>query len=183
MSKSLYIPGLGGKRSILLQRAYIGGLNIFRKKQNHISFFDPRWETNEEYSAKFDRLLTRYEEAGKPPTVWAVSAGASLAVRLCVELVEQPHLNIICGKVLGSQNIGEHYRKRAPAFVRSVEYSQTLYEQLDPNLCTNYIPKENADGVIDTSDMTIPGSKIVDLPPLHHARAIGYALLRYLPKS
>ena len=183
MSKSLYIPGLGGKRSILLQRTYIGVLNVFRRKNNHISFFDPHWETEEPYATKFERLRLHYQQAETPQTVWAVSAGASLAVRLCVELDSQPKLNIVCGKVLGSEKIGENYRRRAPAFMESVESSEILYNDLDPDMTTCYIPKDDADGVIETVDMTVPGSRIVDLPALRHARAIGYALLRYLPSS
>lgn len=181
MSQSLYIPGLGGKRSILLQRTYIGLLNVFRSKSNHISFFDPRWETEEPYPTKYERLLLHYEQSESPPIVWGVSAGASLAVRLCVELANQPQLNIICGKVLGSTKIGSHYRRRAPAFVESVESSETLCSNLDPERCTCYIPKNDADGVIETIDMSIPNSRIIKLPAFRHARAIGYALMRYLP--
>lgn len=183
MTKTLYIPGLGGKRSILLQRTYIGALNVFRRKNNHISFFDPRWETEEPYATKFERLRSHYEQAERPRTVWAISAGASLAVRLCVELDNQPQLNIVCGKVLGSTKIGDNYRRRAPAFVESVESSEVLYSDLNTDTTTCYIPKDDADGVIETVDMTIPGSRIIDLPALRHARAIGYALLRYLPGS
>jgi hypothetical protein len=182
MTNTLYIPGLGGKRSILLQRAWVRGLNVFRSPEEKISFFDPRWETDELYTDKYERLQHFYEQIGRPSSVWAISAGASLAVRLCVEISDDPSLHLVCGKIFGSEKIGQGYRNRAPAFTESVEQSERLAEQLSPASALCYVPKDDADGVIETVDMTLDGAQTVALPRLRHARAIGYALVRYLPR-
>lgn len=182
MTSVLYIPGLGSGRSFTIQRSWVRTLNVFRSKGKKISIFDSKWESNESYIEKYGRLKKFYDETGKPPTIWAVSAGASLGVRLCYDDGSYKSLNLVCGKVYGPEKIGQFYRQAAPAFVESVEFSSQLAGQLRPESCLCYVPIDDADGVIETKDMSMDGSKIVALPPLKHVSAIIYALAIYLPR-
>lgn len=156
-------------------------LNMFRK--NKILFFDPRWETSEKYDEKYKRLLEFVGSIGNISTIWGVSAGASLAVRLGTEHSSATSLKLVCGKVYGPGSIGIEYQRRAPAFVEAVTYGDSHAAQLRPEQVTCYVPKDDADGVIKSTDMIIPSTSIVTLPKLRHSRAILFVLLRYLPLS
>ncbi len=155
-------------------------VNKIRSPENQIAFFDPKWETAEGYHDKFERLRDLHEAAGRPFSVWAVSAGASLATRLCVEVDDDTAAHLVCGKIRGSASVGAEHQQRAPAFLESVEYSEMLAGLLnDATRC--YVPKNNADRVIGSQDMIVPQARVIDLPALRHKYAITYAAVRFLP--
>jgi hypothetical protein len=181
MNSTLYILGLGSQRVDRMQKAWVAGINLFRSSNNKIHVFESRWETDEPYDDKFERLREFHEQIGRPSRVWAVSAGATLAVRLCVEVDDDVDLHIVCGKIYGPEKIGQDYINRAPAFLESAQISDELARRVNPEFVTCYVPKNDADGVIESIDMQIPDAQSIELPALKHAKAITYALVRYLP--
>lgn len=178
MSEGLYIPGLGEGRMYEAQRRYIALVNRRRTTDNKIDFFDARWQTNESYEAKMFRLLSY-----TPRRVYASSAGASLAVSLAAVHREIEVAHLFCGKVTGSEKVGEDYQAQAPALLEAVQRSEAAIEDgVDPARFICYIPRGENDGILETADMDVPGARIVQMPKLKHAYAIGYALTRYLPR-
>lgn len=181
MAKVIYIPGLGGGLIFTLQNTLVKILNIFRNKNSKIVIFESLWESSEIYNDKYNRLRDFYNASGKPKVVWAISAGATLAVRLSSEFADDLTLHIVCGKIFGPEKIGQHYIDIAPAFLESAKFSDKLASRLNPESCICYVPINNADKVIDSKDMKIPKARIVNLPAFRHTSAISYALIRYLP--
>ncbi len=177
MSESLYIPGLGNGRLSDAQKKYVAFLNRLRSPKRHIDFFDARWETAETYEEKYARL-----RAYAPRKVFAISAGSSLAVRLAAEDPRVEEVHLICGKVTGAEKIGPQRQQQAPALLPSVRYVEQLIDGgLSGEKFTCYVPNAEDDGVLETVDMVLPNAKIVKLPPLNHAFAISYALVRHVP--
>lgn len=186
----LYIRGLGGAKTLILQKAYIAMLNYFRADK--IYFFEPNWEKKgdadaENNDAKKQRLDDFFEANGHPGIIYANSAGAALAVQLTIRhatVIESCHL--VCGKVTGHANFSENHNKRAPSFKPIVKQSEQLLNNISPKIARKfncYIPKDSKnDGVLDVTDMIVPGAKTIYLPRLQHNWAIFYAALRYMPK-
>jgi hypothetical protein len=182
MSEGILVPGLGGRRSLIAQRGYVAVLNFFRPASSHIHFFYPRWETSETRDEKYGRLRQLTDKV-KPRKVFAVSAGGTLAVPLSVEFPDISTTHLICAKVTGAEKIGPDRQKQAPAFKPAAAISESMVDNgaVDSDRFACYVPKNDKDGVIESVDMLVPGALVVDLPPLKHAFAIGYALARYLP--
>lgn len=186
----LYIPGLGGKRSLRVQRPYLRTLKVFSGKSFH--FFETKWEDQEEgkpetNNAKYQRLNDFFDERNRPGIIYANSAGAALAARLAIERSSEiKSCHLICGKVLGASKIGTEYKERAPAFEEAVIRSEQAVANLDTETAQKifcYVPKDREDdGVLEVIDMIVPGANIVELPPLPHTSAIIYAARHYLPK-
>lgn len=181
MANTLFIPGLGGERSLRAQQRYIRLLNLLRRERDRILFFYPDWHSPESYEAKYARLREVYDSKDKPARLIGISAGASLAVTLSVDRPEVESTLLVCGKLLGPEKIGADYNAAAPALFEAVTASSKAVMQADPRKFTCYAPPGHDDGVIEREDMIVPGSNVVSLPALPHAYAIGYMLVRHLP--
>lgn len=178
--KTLYIPGLGEGAVLSFQKKYIALLNVFRSKQNKIVVFDSQWESDETFETKFNRLRSMYEHI-HPVNIVGPSAGGSLAISLYLE-----HTNtkvyVICGKLRGSEKIGEAYNRRAPALIDAVKMSEQKLAVIKAGDITSYVSRTDYDGVVEKVDMFTDDMKVVTLPIVSHGRAILYWLLLYLPR-
>lgn len=177
MSEVLYIPGLGNGRLLTAQRGYVALLNRMRSPEEQIDFFEAKWETDEPYDEKYDRLL-----AADPRKIFAVSAGAALAVRITIEQPKVEVAHLICGKVTAPETIGPVYQSRAPALLEAVQESDELIKGGNHgNRFVCYVPRLEYDGAIETVHMVVPNAPVVELPPFKHLLAISYTLARYVP--
>ncbi len=180
MSEIFYIPGLGGDSVVDSQRKYVGRLNKFLRKK--IFFFDPAWQTNEPATEKLGRLHHDYIQEGRPQKIFAVSAGASLAIILAGSDTSTAHITTIAGKLKGSASIGTDYRQRAPAFLEMVHRSEDILVT-DPSVSfrlTTYSPIFY-DGIVPLSDMEQEGARNRTILMPRHAPAIIASLAVILP--
>jgi hypothetical protein len=179
MAEIFLTPGLGGERVIRRQRKFVELLNSRRKRQ--IFFFDPRWQTEERAGDKLTRLHEAYEQAGKPHTLFGISAGATMAVILGQEYPETEIITL-AGKHTGAGTIGAERRARAPALMEFVEMSeQVLASGLSvQRRMTSYHPFLS-DGVVPKDDIVVAGAHNKTLPLPLHSSAIVSGLVTVLP--
>ena len=175
-----YFPGLGGASTVAKQLRFLNLLNKLSRKKRYV-LFDPKWESLESKVDKEGRFHTFMREQA-PNKAIGVSAGATVGV-LAMEEYDLERALLICGKTRGSEKIGLPYQKRAPAFVHFVQQSERAIVSLSEaqkNRTTCFVPI--FDGIIETVDMVVPGSRVKRLPTLFHTPSIIYSLIRHVPR-
>lgn len=180
MAEIFYAPGLGDERVVGRQHRYVEWLN--RRRERQIFFFDPKWQTPENAEAKLGRLHSAYEEAGRPQTLFGVSAGATMAVILGAEHRETKVVTL-AGKHKGSATIGAERRTRAPALAEFVDMSEAILDanQSVQQRMTSYRPFL-FDAVVPMDDIVISGAQNKTLVLPFHMAAIFSGLATVLPR-
>ena len=176
----LYVPGLGEGAVLSFQKKYSALLNVFRSKHSKIAVFEPRWESDENFEKKYKRLLELYETI-HPTIVVGPSAGGALTITLFAEHEELKTAYVICGKLRGSEKIGEVYNKRAPALIDAVKRSELHLKSGIGRDIRSFVSKHEYDGIVEKEDMFTEEMRLTTMPVVQHGRAILYWLFRYLP--
>lgn len=143
-------------------------------------FFQSEWASNETFQDKLKRLTDVIDQKikeGSRVTLFAVSAGASLAVAAYAERGYISSAAFVCGKLHRPEAVGEKYYQQNPAF-------RGAMERLDNNVAKlNKAEKSNIisitplfDEIVAVADARLKGAKNVILPTLFHTLTIGLAI-------
>lgn len=143
-------------------------------------FFQSEWASNETFQDKLKRLTDVIDQKikeGSRVTLFAVSAGASLAVAAYAERNYISSAAFVCGKLHRPEAVGEKYYQQNPAF-------RGAMERLDNNVAKlNKAEKSNIisitplfDEIVAVADARLKGAKNVILPTLFHILTIGLAI-------
>ncbi len=179
MTTIIYLPGLGGRWSILAQRIL---LFIHKRPGRRIITFQPKWHEQESYTAKYARFEHFIKSKGGNIVLYAASAGGPLAIASLAQLPQIERATIVCGKLSGSATIGQPFRDRAPALYDAVKKSEQLIAQKSSIISKKItILQPIHDGVVPLNDMLVPGAVTKTLPAHSHATAIVLALFRHFP--
>lgn len=146
-----------------------------------VSFIPLDWGDQDELAeAKYRRVVERIEQfKDRDIVLIGESAGGSMALRVLLESdMKLSQVVTVCGYNHGAKYVGKRHREVHPAFIPTVEKVDKLLGSLgadDRSSITNYYSP--SDGVVDFERTKVKGAKLVKLPSLVHAAAIGYFLL------
>ncbi|MDO8266016.1 MAG: alpha/beta hydrolase, partial [Candidatus Saccharibacteria bacterium] len=97
----LYLPGLGDQNTTERQRKYLSWK--LKKSGITLTFFDPKWSSDESYDKKWDRLQDLLNTCNlKQTTAVGVSAGGSLLMRILADYPDLLNAHSVCGKLQNS---------------------------------------------------------------------------------
>ena len=143
-------------------------------------FFQSEWASNETFQDKLKRLTDVIDQKikeGSRVTLFAVSAGASLAVAAYAERNYISSAAFVCGKLHRPEAVGENYYQQNPAFRGAMERLYTNVAKLNKAEKSNIISITPLfDEIVAVADARLKGAKNVILPTLFHTLTIGLAI-------
>lgn len=143
-------------------------------------FFQSKWASNETFPHKLKRLtdvIDQKTKEGSRISLFAVSAGASLAVAACAERRDIGSAAFVCGKLHRPEAVGEKYYQQNPAFRGAMEKLNTNVAKLNKTEKSNIISITPLfDEIVSVSDAKLKDARNVILPTLFHALTIGLAI-------
>lgn len=169
----IYIPGLGDKRRIYLQRLAVVSWRLYGIKSHT---FQMHWSDGERFEPKLERLLQMIDRIGKRGTVSLVgaSAGASAAINAYATRTEKVHrVVLIAGEVNGRDRMSATTYWRNPAFKDSMDVVGKSLASL-PDAARKRILSIRAkiDPVVAAEDSIIAGARNVEVSLSGHALTI-----------
>ncbi len=143
-------------------------------------FFQSKWASNETFPDKLKRLtdvIDQKTKAGSRVSLFAVSAGASLAVGAYAERNDISSVAFVCGKLYRPEAVGEKYYQQNPAFRGAMEILDSNVAKLNKAEKSNIISITPLfDEIVSVGDARLKGAKNIILPTLFHALTIGLAI-------
>jgi len=143
-------------------------------------FFQSKWASNETFQDKLKRLtdvIDQKNKEGSRVALFAVSAGASLAIAAFAERSNSSSAAFVCGKLHRPEAVGEKYYQQNPAFREAMEKLNTNVAKLNKAKKSNIISITPLfDEIVSVGDARLKGAKNVILPTLFHAFTIGLAI-------
>lgn len=172
----IYITGLNDSNPTLQKFAVktwqIYGVNPI--------FFQSKWASNETFFDKIDRLTDVIDQKikeGNRVSLFAVSAGASLAVAAYAKRNNINSAVFVCGKLRRPEAVGESYYQENPVFRGAMENLNANVAKLNKAEKSNIISITPLfDEVVAVGDAKIDGAKNVIFPSLFHALTIGLSI-------
>lgn len=182
MVNVIYIPGLGDNK-ITFQRLAVRTWRLWGVRP-HV--FHMKWEDDELYDVKFERLLdfiAKLRISG-PIAIVAASAGATVAINAYASRPDDIcSVVLIAGKVNNPNSIGEGYRRRAPAFWASAQQTTNSLGMLSANQRSNILSlRAMVDMIVPAKDSTVTGAQNKVVWTSGHAFTIAWQLVFGAPR-
>jgi len=173
---------LGNNSVIERQTRFVNWLNKKRASDSQIHVFPTLWQTDESYSDKRRRLSEYNKQHPDIQLVYGISAGASLAMSLVLELAPEISYHFVSGKLKNPSTVGSERRKRAPALYDSVVASEQAISAINPGQFDITCHVGYLDGVLAQDDMVLPQEKFDRIPMINHSATIAVAYWTILRK-
>ena len=144
--------------------------------------FNLRWDDDEPWQPKFERLLARIDELtkdGQKIGLVGASAGAGAVVNAYAARKDKI-VGVVCilGKINNPEKIGEKYRDRNPSFIESAYSVPQSLEMLGPDERRRLLSRYAVyDELIPEEDSRVKGATNEKLIGLFHAPTIAYQLV------
>lgn len=182
----IYITGLNDS-NVSLQKNAVNSWRIFGV--NPI-FFQTRWSNNESFKTKKEQLLElidRELDRGNTVSIFAVSAGASLAISAYLQRKSSVSAMVfVCGKILRPEIVAEKYFEQNPAFRKAMSEISSNVAKLNKGDREKILSLSPIfDETVTKRDTFVRSAKNSTLPFVFHAPtiAIAISLLAFIPLS
>lgn len=177
MIQVIYIPGLGDAR-VTFQHLAMKTWRLWGVKP-HLCHM--RWDDDEPYDQKYDRLMTLIKDVASegPIAVVGASAGAAIAIAAYADCPDQVKVVVLlAGKVCHPETVGGAYKQRSPAFWEAAQRAPEALNRLSAERRQHILSRRaKADGIVPARDSIIDGAHNQVVATRGHALTIGTQLL------